>query len=379
MCDGMVLKNNRILSLDVFRGLTIILMILVNSQGKSAYPLLEHAVWNGCTFADLVFPSFLFIVGITCVISLKRYKDTSSYPDCEVSDRGSLYRSILQRSLILFALGLFLNVFPHFINFSSLRVYGVLQRIAVCYLISGIIYLNTTIKTQLFIFVALLLGYWLIMTQVPVPGHGVNQLTMDGSWVAYIDQLLFSSPHLFGKTYDPEGLFSTIPAVATTLCGVLIGSLLLTSISNQRKFYLISALGLLFLFLGWIWSYSFPINKNLWTSSFVLWSSGYALISFALCFLIIDMWGYQKWALPLKIFGMNALFAFTFHVILLKIQYGFKFHLNNGTMNMREILNNYLLGGFNTPNSSFFYSLGFLCLNFIVVAYLYKRKLFIKI
>ncbi len=263
------LKNNRILSLDVFRGLTIILMIIVNSPGnQSPYPLLEHANWNGCTFADLVFPSFLFIVGITTVISVQH--QVAQY------NKRELYQSIAQRSLTLFAFGLFLNVFPHPIHIETLRVYGILQRIALCYFFCSLLYLNTTVRQQLLLFLLILIGYWILLTQIPVPGIGSNQLTPTGSWVSYIEHFVFASPHLlFGNSYDPEGLLSTLPAIATTLAGVLIGQLLLTSLSKQSKYGLMTVLSLVSLILGWFWSDFFPINKNLWTSSFVLWSGGW--------------------------------------------------------------------------------------------------------
>lgn len=367
-----IAPTRRIASLDVFRGLTIVLMILVNSQGNEyAYPILEHAAWNGCTFADLVFPFFLFIVGLTSVISLNKSK---------MNQDAHLYRAIFRRSILLFALGVFLNIFPKYIDISSLRVYGILQRIAVCYLVSSIIYLKTSTKVQTLIFLAILWFYWFMMTLVPVPGYGANLFTVDGNWVAYFDQLIFSSAHLYGKVYDPEGFFSTIPSIATTLSGVLTGSLLLTSSTGQKKFYVMMVFGVVFILLGWFWNYSFPINKNLWTSSFVLWTSGFALIVFALCYLIVDILNCQRWALPFKIFGMNAIFAFTFHVLLLKLQFVFYFILKDGSKgNMKAMLTEYCFGQYSPPNAALFYSLLFLLINFIVVSFLYKRKIFFRI
>lgn len=366
-------KNKRILSLDVFRGITIVLMILVNSQGNSyPYQLLEHAKWNGCTFADVVFPFFLFIVGLTSVISLNKQKTGTIESD--------IYWIIIKRSILIFALGLFLNIFPYYYSLGSLRIYGILQRIALCYLVCSIIYLNTTVRTQLLIFSGILLGYWLVMTQIPVPGLGVNQLTETGSWVSYLDQLIFSAPHLFFKVYDPEGFFSTIPAIATTLGGTLAGSVLLASFSYKKKYYVLLLAGFISLSLGWAWSFTFPINKNLWTSSFVLWTSGLALIVFALCFWLIDIRGYKKWTLPFKIFGMNAIFAFTFHVILLKLQFIFHFILSDGTRgNMKVAITDYIFAGYSSQNAALMYSLLFLLMNFLVVAFLYRRKIFFKI
>lgn len=364
--------TKRILSLDVFRGLTIVLMIIVNSPGtRTPYPILAHVDWNGCSFADLVFPSFLFIVGLTTFISLKKQS--------AASDRSQVYAGIVQRTIILFILGLLLNAFPYF-NFHTLRVYGILQRIAVCYFICALLCMHSSFRTQLFIFLGILLGYWVVMTQVPVPGFGANQLTPSGSWVAYVDQLFFSANHLFAKVYDPEGFFSTIPSIATTLAGVLTGYLISANLSKEKIGSLLAVLGCISLAVAWLWSYDFPINKNLWTSSFVLWTTGFSLLGFAFCFWIIDIAGYTSWALPLKIFGMNALFAFVLHVFLLKTQSIFSAPLRNGTPeNLRIALTDQLFGGFTPQNAALLYSLCFLALNFLIVAYLYRRNIFIRI
>jgi predicted acyltransferase len=292
-----------------------------------------------------------------------------------------MYKDIVQRSIILFLLGLFLNIYPMEIPFSTVRLYGILQRIAVCYLVCSFIYLNTTIKTQILIFLGIILAYWLLMTQISVPGFGPNQLTAEGSWVAYFDQLLFSAGHLYSKTYDPEGFLSTFPSIATTLFGLIIGHVLLTNkLTKETKCAYMATLGLISLVLGGLWSVSFPINKNLWTSSYVLWSGGLSLLLFSCCFLLIDVLGYQKWALPFKIFGMNALFAFIFHVLVLKTQVHYSLILANGTStNMKNWVAESLFSNYSPANSSLFYSLGFLFINFLIVIVLYKRKIFIRI
>ncbi|MFA6301784.1 MAG: heparan-alpha-glucosaminide N-acetyltransferase domain-containing protein [Legionella sp.] len=366
------MENKRIVSVDVFRGITIALMILVNSPGtRFPYPLLDHAPWNGCTFADLVFPSFLFIVGLTIVISMNSYITTNKF---------QLSRNILKRSIILFAIGLLLNALPNHFELASFRFYGILQRIAVCYCICAFIYLNTSVKTQVLVFLSLLLAYCWLMTMVPVPGMGVNVLTANGSWVAYVDQMLFSSKHLLDVVYDPEGFLSTIPAIASTLLGVLTGSLLLSHFSKQEKMCVMIGLGWILLILGWLWSFSFPINKNLWTSSYVLWSGGYALLAYALCYLIIDIWDYQKWSLPFKILGMNALFIFVLHVVLLKLQALFSYKLHNGsTGNLRHYITDLLFANYSPQAAALLYSIFFLGVNFLVAAFLFRRKIFIKI
>ncbi|KTD73255.1 acyltransferase family protein [Legionella tucsonensis] len=366
-------EASRILSLDVFRGLTMALMVLVNSQGtRISYPILTHAEWDGCTLADLVFPAFLFIVGITTAISLKRHIKEES--------KALLYRSIFTRTLLLFFFGIFLNMFPIHFELSTLRIYGILQRIAACYFICALLYLHTSVKTQIIIFFGILIGYWYFLTQIPIPVPGADQLSMIRNWPGYVDQMLLSPTRLLSKTFDPEGLLSTIPASATTLFGLLSGHFLLTSFSKQKKSIIMISIGILSLLIAWIWSYNFPINKNLWTSTFVLWSSGFSLIVFSMCFFVIDVLGYKKWSLPFKILGMNALFIFIFHVILLKIQSLFVVSLPNGSQDvLRVAIAEYLFGGFSPQNIGLFYSLLFLFLNFLVAAFLYRRKIFIKI
>lgn len=365
--------SERILSLDVFRGLIMALMVLVNSQGtRVIYPILEHASWNGCTLADLVFPSFLFIVGITTVISLRKHINL------EGQCKAEIYSSILKRSVLLFLFGVLLNAYPYF-NFSTLRIYGILQRIALCYFLCAMIYLHTSIRTQVLILVGILIGYWYFITSVPMPGGIGDPLSRAHNWVLYLDRILVSPAHMY-RDFDPEGLLSTLPALATTLSGLLTGQLLLASFKKQKKYLLMLAIGLLFLLLGWVWGYSFPINKNLWTSSFVLWTSGISLLLFACCFYIIDVLAYTRWAIPFKILGMNALFIFIFHVILLKTQSFFQLPLGNGdTENMRVALANYLFGGLGQENAGLLYALVFLFLNFLVAVFLYKRKIFFKL
>ncbi len=366
-------ETSRILSLDVFRGLTMALMVLVNSLGtRISYPILTHAEWDGCTLADLVFPAFLFIVGITTVISLKRHVNEEN--------KELLYRSIFTRTFLLFFFGMFLNVFPTHFDLTTVRVYGILQRIAFCYFICAILYLHTSVKTQIFIFLGILIGYWYFLTQIPVPIPGIDQLNIARNWPGYVDMMIFPPARLLLKTFDPEGLLSTIPAIATTISGLLVGHFLLTSISKQKKSIILIAMGILSLLLAWIWSYNFPINKNLWTSTFVLWSSGFSLIVFGLCFFVIDVLGYTEWSLPFKIFGMNALFIFIFHVILLKIQSLFIVSLPDGSQDaLRIAISEYLFGSFGSKNAGLFYAILFLFLNFLVAAFLYRRKIFIKI
>lgn len=366
------LIKNRLLSLDVFRGLTIMLMILVNSVPINylAYPLLEHAQWNGFTLADWVFPSFLFIIGVTIVISLSK----------RTQPNGELYKAILKRSLLLFLIGLLLNAIPNHLNLVDLRFYGVLQRIAICYCLGAFLYLTTSLRVEIVLFAVILIAYYWVVNCIPLPGMSIVELSLEGNWAAYIDRLLFSSNHLYGKTYDPEGFLSTFPALSTTLFGVIIGRLLVSKWDKYKQLYCMLCIGVAAMVLGWLWSYSFPLNKNIWTSSYVLWSGGSALLVFAACFYSIDILGYTKWTLPFKIFGVNALFAFILHVLLLKMQFKVLIPLNTGE---RVPFSNYLIShvfpGCSQEIASLGFALLFVGFNFIVLAILYKRKIFIRL
>lgn len=347
-------------------------MVLVNSLGtRISYPLLEHSEWNGCSLADLVFPSFLFIVGMTTEISLRKHK--------LINNKVSLYSNIFKRTVLLFGFGLLINAFPTHFNLETLRVYGILQRIAICYFICSIIYLHTRVKTQILIYLVILLGYWYLLTQIPIPGLIHYELSADHNWVNYIDRMLFSPVHLLNNT-DPEGLLGTLPAVATTLAGLITGSFLLVSTNKTIKCSSMILMGLAFLLVAWMWNDSFPMNKKLWTSTFVLWTNGISLIIFGGLYFVIDIKRYTKWSLPFKIFGMNALFIFIFHAILLKIQFMYLVTLPDGTQdNLRVALAQYLFGYFSPQNAGLFYAIVFLLFNFLVATFLYWKKIFIKI
>lgn len=365
-------KTGRLLSLDVFRGMTIVGMILVNSPGNNtAYSWLEHSQWNGCTFADLVFPFFLFIVGVSLAYAFsKRLEFGGITPQ--------LFVKIVQRTCIIFILGLILNGFPHY-DLSTLRFFGVLQHIAACYFLAAILFLTTSLRVQAVIFVGLLIGYWLIMTWVPVPGYGVGNLTPDGNLAAYIDRSLLAG-HLYHETYDPEGILSTIPALATTLLGNLTGGWLLSKYRPPIKVLGMVVAATAALALGWIWSFWFPINKNLWTSSFVLWTGGLALYLLALCYWIIEIVDWRRWCKPFEIFGINALAAYVLHIMLLKIQNRIPMTLLNGTTgNLRLYITEHLFAWTTLPNASLLYAVSYVLLWLLVLGTLYHFRIFIKV
>src|SRR4030095_15035922 len=275
---------NRLLSLHVFRGLTIAGMTLVNNPGtwSSIYWPLEHAEWHGWTPTDLVFPFFLFIVGISITLAFGRRVE-------EGGAKRDLYLKVVRRTLIIFGLGLFLNGFPYF-HLSDIRIPGVLQRIAVCYLIASLIFLTTKVRTQLLLSLAWLVGYWFLMSKIAAPGFAAGDLTKEGSLASFVDRVVFG-PHVWkqAKVYDPEGILSTIPAVSTTLLGVLTGHWLRTERTQFEKVAGLFVAGAVCVMIGWAWNPFFPINKALWTSSYVMFAGGLALQLLALCYWVIDI------------------------------------------------------------------------------------------
>lgn len=258
-----VLPSNRLVSLDVLRGITIAFMILVNNGIRNyPYPALEHSAWNGWTPTDLVFPTFLFLVGITIVFSFESRLSRGA-------SKSSLMLHTFRRALILFLLGLVVNGFPYF-PLGTLRIYGVLQRIALCFLIASILYLlDRRPASKVVMVVVALVGYWILMRWVPVPGFGlpcrdIPLLDPNRNLTAYLDRHIFPG-RLYEGVRDPEGLLSTLPAVGTTLLGMLTGMWLRSQHSPSRKVLGMLAAGVLGILLGLVWGHWFPINKKLWT------------------------------------------------------------------------------------------------------------------
>ncbi len=304
--------QDRLMSLDAFRGLTIAGMILVNTPGSwtHVYPPMRHAPWNGWTPTDLVFPFFLFIVGVAMTFSLSARRRKGADP-------VNLRWKVLRRSLLIIAIGLGLNAFPSF-DLSSLRVFGVLQRIGLVYLLTGLIVLNTRTGGRLLWTAGLLLGYWALMTLVPVPGYGAGDLGPEGNLAAFLDRLV-AQGHLWRAGWDPEGLLSTLPAVATCLLGVLTGQLLVSGREPAEKANLLFVLGWLGILMGTGWGAFFPINKSLWTSSYVLFTTGAALEMLALCYWLMDVRYSRRWAHPFIALGRNPLAIFVLSILVVKI------------------------------------------------------------
>ena len=299
--------------MDALRGFTVAAMVLVNNPGTwlAIYPPLRHATWHGWTPTDVIFPFFVFIVGVAIPLALG--------PRLERDGRAAVALKVVRRSLVIFGLGIVLNGFPWFV-WANLRIPGVLQRIAACYLVAAVVYLVTSTRAQAIIASGLLLGYWLAMTMVPVPGYGAGNLSPEGNLAAYLDRAVLGQ-HIwqFAKVYDPEGILSTVPAVATALLGVLTG----TGLRSGRRSDVIAArlamAGILGIAVGEVWGFWFPINKSLWTSSYVMLTAGLALVVLAVCYWLIEVRERRRWAIPFAPLGVNALVLFFLSTLVARL------------------------------------------------------------
>jgi len=378
----MVQRKERLVSLDVFRGITIAGMILVNNPGSwsHVYPPLLHAEWHGWTPTDLIFPFFLFIVGVAMTYSFSKMFEKGI-------SKTEIYKKVFKRSAILFGIGLFMAVFPvvrfdplRLYDFSSMRIMGILQRIALCYLFASIIYLEfQKIRSQFIWLMGLLGGYWLLMSVVPVPGHGAGDLSREGNLAAFIDQLVMTD-HLWKPGWDPEGLLSTIPAIGTVLLGLLTGELLRSEQSQKEKVIQMFLYGNLGLAAGLIIDVWFPINKGLWTSSYVLFTGGFALHFLAICYWFVDMKGYRKWTKPFEVYGLNALAVFVLSTLMAKLMYVIPVYTSDGQTTIKGLIYDNLLLPFASPiNASLLFAVFYILFWLWIMWIFYKRKIFIKI
>ncbi len=303
--------SKRLLSLDVFRGITIAAMILVNNpvDWDYTYSQLRHATWNGWTVTDMIFPFFLFITGVSTTLSLARRRDQGA-------PQARLMLQIARRTVVLFALGVVLTNLPRF-DWGHLRIPGVLQRIAVCYFFTAWIVLQSGYRGQLAWTAGLLGAYGLMLLFVPVPGIGAGVLEPGKSLPTYLDSLLLKD-HLWSNyvPWDPEGIGSTIPAIASTLFGALAAQWLKTEHPGRSKTAGMLAAGLLLILLGRLLGVWLPINKGLWTSSYAVFMGGWALACFGTLHWLVDVKGHTHWAKPFAIYGKNAIAAYVLSVVL---------------------------------------------------------------
>lgn len=363
---------NRLHSLDALRGFDMFWIIggefifheLATATGTAPFTWiahqLHHAAWNGFVFYDLIFPLFLFIAGVAMPYSITRRVQKGE-------NKSAIARHIIQRGLILVFLGMVYNGFFQF-DWENTRYPSVLGRIGLGYLFAGIIFLYTDIRQQIIWFAALLLGYWAAMMLIPVPGFGAGNLTAEGSLAGYIDRLLIPGK-LYLDVHDPEGLFSTIPAISTALLGALAGHFLADSsrgFSPSRKALILAGAGLAAILLGYLWGIFFPINKNLWTSSFVLVAGGWSLLLLSLFYYLIDVRGWQKWAFFFVVIGLNPITIYMAQTVL---DIGFTTHF----------LFDGMLGYVAESYREVFYYIGYTLLGWLLVYGMYKFRIFLKV
>ncbi|MGH7663770.1 MAG: acyltransferase family protein [Gemmatimonadaceae bacterium] len=380
-------RHDRLLSLDVFRGLTIAAMLLVNNPGSwgAIYPPLAHAAWHGWTPTDLIFPFFLFIVGVTTHLSLSSRRARGA------SD-GAIIRQILKRGGVILLLGLLLAAFPFYWpptwdldRLLGLRIPGVLQRIAVVYVAAALITLRTTLKEQVAMLAALLLGYWFLMTLVPVPGRGIGALLLSDSsanLAAYVDRLLLGE-HLWSEsgTWDPEGILSTIPAIGTTLLGYFAGRWIATPRPLAERVAALFAVGSIGMVVGQMWGWVFPINKNLWTSSYVVFTAGMACTAIGTCMWLIDQHRITWWTKPFVIFGMNPILAFVGSGLLARLIYSvIRVQYHGETVSLQSAMYRSFFASWLEPrNASLAFAVLTVTLWLGALALLYRRGIFLKV
>ncbi len=386
MIAGILDNSMRLTSLDVFRGMTMATMILVNMASLGdTYPWLDHAPWHGYTIADLVFPFFLYIIGVSMAFSLAKYTSGT------VPIKKSVYWQIIRRSLILFGLGLILNnllwnynltnpkIFP---DLEHLRIMGVLQRIGIAFFLASIAILNLSQRGLWILAGEILVGYWLVLTFIPALDNGDGVFTKLGNFGSYVDRLIITPAHLHkgsGSMSDPEGLFSTLPAIVNILFGYLTGAWLKRQSVSSRTSLNLLMFGLAAVVIGLVWNGFLPINKKLWTSSFVLFTTGWGLISLAACYELVDVRKDGKWFKPFEIMGLNAIFIYVASIILIKLLMVNEIGTGEKAKSVYESLNNQLFGWAGTLNSGVLFAIATVLLWLGVSYLMYRRRWFLKI
>lgn len=356
-------KPKRMHSLDAFRGFTIAAMILVNTPASEEHVFvpLAHSAWNGVTPADYIFPFFVFIVGISITLSFSKLLRLQV-------PKSKLVGKTLKRGAIIFLLGILLGMYPEF-DWTEIRYPGVLQRIALVFVACAFLYLYTSWRTQAWVGALLLLGYWGAMVWVPVPGLGTGVLEPGANLAAWIDRKLIPGVMWQGN-WDPEGILSTLPAIASGITGLLAGKLLsLPEVHTDRKITWLFCAGLLAFGLGTVWGWAFPLNKNLWSSSYVLYTSGLAAMILAFFMCIVDVLGYVSWAFVGIVFGTNAIAAYVIGGILPAPLEPLR----------KAVVDRFIAHGEHPRIASLLWAIGICALTYLIVWVLYKRKIFIKV
>lgn len=358
--------SSRLISLDAFRGAIMALMVLVNDPGDGAhsYAPLQHAEWNGWTITDVVFPSFLWIIGVSITLSFQKRLE-SGVP------RSQLLATAARRAAILFALGLFLYLYPHF-DFSTMRILGVLQRLAIGYFIASTLYLYLSIRQQVIAIATVLIAYWLLMFYAPVPGVGAGHLDVEGNFSHYVDRLVLGvHNYAYTKTWDPEGIVSTLPSLATALFGVMAGYVLKLKRDLAERCTWLFFIGNLLIAAGLILDIWMPINKKLWSDSFALFMAGLDFVMFSIALWWIDGQGHQRFTKPFVIMGMNAIAVYMASELI---------DVTLSALDWREPIYNTVFAPLASPNNaSLLYGLSYVGLMFLIAYLLYRKKWFLKV
>jgi predicted acyltransferase len=367
--------SDRLLSLDVFRGLTIAGMMMVNNQaGPETYYQLGHSSWHGWTYTDTVFPSFMWIAGVAITLSTAKRVERGE-------NKHTLLMHALRRAVLIFAIGLALTAFSGILagtfSVATWRIAGVLQRIAIGYLGASLIFLYTKLRGQILWTIAFLLSYWLLMFYYPIPGVGAGHLEKEANLERYVDQLVLGD-HIYkhDKYWDPEGIVSTLPSIATVLFGVLTGQILRRTQQHAERAARLFLSGNGLILAGLLLSAWMPINKNLWTVSFAVFMAGISTVLFAACYWICDAKGYRKWAWPCVVYGMNAMAAYIASWILETLVEV----IHGGGKSLHEaIYADWFAPFMSAKNASLGYSLLFDLVMFAFVYFLYRRQWFLKL
>jgi predicted acyltransferase len=370
------LTPTRLASLDVFRGLTIAGMIVVNNPGTwdHVYPPLLHAEWHGWTYTDTIFPFFLFIVGTAMAFSFGRRQSDG---------RRRLLGHALRRAAIIFGIGLAINFLSVLLfHRAHIRIPGVLQRIAVCFFAAALVYVLGGKRAVVPAIAALLLGYWALMALMPVPGKGTGRLDLDGNFATYVDRLVLGE-HTWkhDPSWDPEGLVSTLPAIATTLLGLLAGLLLKTDASFEKKVARLLLWGWAGALAGLLWNTVLPINKNLWTGSYAVFMSGLAAACLGVCLFLVDGKGWRAWSRPFEWLGTNALFLFVASDVVTIFLIFWKLTAADGKRrSMYATIYRTVFDHFADPRAgSLLFALTYCALWIAVAGLLYRKRVFLKV
>jgi predicted acyltransferase len=391
--------RERLISLDVFRGMTVAGMLLVNNPGtwSAIYPPLGHASWHGWTPTDLIFPFFLFIVGITTYLSREVRRERGD------EDR-TIIRQTLRRGALIFLFGLALSAFPGYqwgtvpgvddptfldrvsYRIEHLRYLGVLQRIAIAYVCASLLTLRTSLKQQIVIIAVLLYGYWFAMTLIPVPGRGIGALLLNdpgSTLAAYTDRAILGLDHIWSgsRTYDPEGPLSTIPAIATAMLGILAGRWIASPRPLIERITALFAAGSIGMMVGLMWNWSFPINKNIWTSSYVMFTAGMACVVIATCMWVIDVQGFRKWTKPFVIYGVNPIVAFVGSGLMARLIYSMiKVNYDGREVSLQAAIYRSMFASWLSPlNASLAFAVCFVLLWLGILTVLYRRNIILKV